>query len=505
MMVVLAIISLIAVVLVPVWSVDIPPLVDYPNHLARQYILVNLPHSDYLKAIYQADWNATPYLAMDAIVQTLSRFMSVEISGKIFLSLTLLLLALAPMSLNLALYGRVTPMAYLGLLFVHNTTMSLGFVQYLFSLGFSVCMLSLWIRLRDGQPWIRLIMLPVLSSLLFFSHLMGFVIYALLIGTYELGRHIVQVRSRTPRVPLFLDSSQRLNLLSIVLQCCMPLIIFFVYGPSSETADALQETSYGGIWRKFELLSGMFSYLIPPYLWTLDRILAVVLPVGLILLLATRRLEISRHMLWPLLALLILFFIMPMQWLGGWGGDHRLLVAIGLILAGSLHPDVQRGDVWKLGFGLIIALIMIRATAVTVEWRRVDKENTEFLHSFELLTNGSKIYYAFGHAGGRKSFLNQKYFLPCLAVRDKQLFVPYLFTSSNIPGIPLQYKPDYYQLQQLSPGPILEQNQSPMWGEIVDRYDYFILGDEHFFDKPVPEQLVLVYSGNRFKIYKKSD
>jgi hypothetical protein len=501
---VLAAVSILVIVFVPIWSVVIPPLADYPNHLARGYILANLPASTDLKEFYQANWSATPYLAMDAIVTILSRFTSIEISGKIFLSLTLLLLAIAPLALSVALNRQVTPIALLGLLFAHNTTLSLGFVNYLFSLGFAVCLLSLWIWLRESRPWVRLILFPVLTSLLFMSHLMGFIIYALTIVAYELGRHVEQVRSRLPRAPLLLDSSQRLNLISIGVQFSVPLVIFWLYGPSSETTDAIRQTTYGGIWRKIDLLTGIFSYLIPPYMWTLDRILTVALPCALVLLLAMRRLEVASRMWLPLFALLLLFFAMPMEWLGGWGGDHRLLPAIGVFFVGSLRPKVDTAKIWSLVAGLIVLLIVVRAAAITMEWRKADQEYAEYLQSFELLTTGSKVYYAFGHDAERNIW-RPKYFLPCLAVITKQVYVPYLFTSNDIPGIPLEYRPAYYQLERLSPGPILVNRQSPNWEAIVDQYDYFILGNEHHFVLPVPPRLVQVYKGNNFNIYRNSN
>jgi hypothetical protein len=245
----------------------------------------------------------------------------------------------------------------------------------------------------------------------------------------------------------------------------------------------------------------MFSYLIPPYIWTLDRILAVVLPAALILLLAMRQLEIARRMQLPLSALLLLFFVMPVEWLGGWGGDHRLLPAIGLVLAGSLRPKVDTAKIWRRAAGLFVVLILVRTAGITMEWRKADHEYAEYLRSFELLTPGSKVYYAFGHAGGR-DYWRPKYFLPCLAVITKQVYVPYLFTSNDIPGIPLKYQPASNQLQRLSPGPILVNNQSPDWTAIIDKYDYFVLGNEHFFDAPVPQRLVPVYKGNKFNIYR---
>ncbi len=50
----------------PLLATDIPPLLDYHNHLARQYILHRLPDSPVLHQFYSVAWPATPYLAFDA-------------------------------------------------------------------------------------------------------------------------------------------------------------------------------------------------------------------------------------------------------------------------------------------------------------------------------------------------------------------------------------------------------------------------------------------------------
>jgi hypothetical protein len=155
-----------------------------------------------------------------------------------------------------------------------------------------------------------------------------------------------------------------------------------------------------------------------------------------------------------------------------------------------------------IGLIVIVVLIMMRAMFVTVEWRRADHDYAEYLSSFALLEKGSKVYYAFGHAGHYVQGRRPKYFIPCLAVATKQVYVPFLFTSASVPGIPLRYTPAYERLQHVGGTPFLQYGQSPPWGAIMDKYDYFILGNERFFDTPVPERLVAVYKGKDFTIYK---
>lgn len=501
----LAVLLALAIALIPLWSTHIPPLLDYHNHLARQYILFNYGSSEYLSQFYKVSWHASPYLAFDGIIQGIAQFVPVDVAGKIFLSLLLLLLALAPIALNLALFGRVTPVALIGLLFVHNDTVTLGFVNYLFSIGFALCLLALWIRFREGPSWLRLLVFPLLCSLLFFSHLLGYAIYLLTVGSYELGRHIQQAWQRSPRAYFSLSREQVRNLTSIALQCTLPLAIFMVYGPSTESVSS---NTHGGLGRKFQLLTEMFSYLMPAYVWSLDRAVSLLLPLGGIALLVLRRLSIPGAMLWPLAAMLLLFFVMPMELFSGWGADHRLLPALGLLLVGSIAPVQSAGPAMRR-IGLfatagIVALVAVRAGAVTVEWRKSNQDYAEYVAAFEHITPGSRMFYAFGHKGGDKQIgLRPNYHLPLLVLSRHDVYAPFLF-ASNSGGFTLQYQPGVEPMQRLSPGPVLLNGASPEWPAILDTFDYFLLVNEAYFDTPVPKELVPIHAGQTVKLYRRA-
>ena len=501
----LAVLLALAIALVPLWSTEIPPMLDYHNHLARQYILFNYESSEYLSQYYKVSWHASPYLAFDSIVQGFAQFVPVDVAGKLFLSLLLLLLALAPIALNLALFGRVTPIALIGLLFVHNDTVTLGFVNYLFSIGFALCLLALWIRFREGPNWVRLLAFPILCSLLFFSHLLGYAIYLLMVGSYELGRHIQHAWQRTPRAFFSLTREQVRNLLSIAFQCTLPLAIFMIYGPSTESVSS---NTHGGLGRKFELLQEMFTYLMPPYVWTLDRAVTLLLPLVAIALLAMRRLTVPGAMLWPLAAMLVLFFVMPMELFSGWGADHRLLPALGLLLIGSIAPVQPAGPVMRqigvLATAAIVALVAVRTGAVTVEWRKSNQEYAEYVAAFEHITPGSRMFFAFGHKDGDKQIgLRPNYHLPLLVLSRHAVYAPFLF-ASNSGGFTLQYQPSVEPMQRLSKGPVLLNGASPNWPAIQGTFDYFILVNEAYFDTPVPQQLVPIYAGPTVKLYRRA-
>lgn len=488
---------LVAVIaLVPLWSTDIPPLLDYPQHLARQYVIFRLDHTPVLQQFYRVQWTAIPYLAMDAVVLALSKFLAVDVASKIFVSLTLLLVAIAPLALNLALYGRITPIALLGPLFVHNQTLLLGFVNYVFSAAFAVCLFALWIRFRSGSWRIRIGLFPVLATLLFFSHLLGLLLYGVLAGAYELGAFVARIRDRNNGMRRLRSLLPLSELGSLALQAAVPITIYLVFGPGFSAAG---ENTYGGLWRKLELLGGLFFNLIQPYAWKLDRALAITLTTLLVLLAAAGRIRFPRRMLWPIGAMVLLVIAMPMELFSGYGTDHRMLLPLGILLAGSVEVRRWSRRGWWLAVVILATLTVTRVVTVTLEWRRATVAYAEYQQAIEVLTDGSKVYYAFGHAGGPSLWPHPRYAYPSLALRDKAVYLPYLFTS--IVTV-LRYTDDYEPLQRLSAGPVLLNHESPDWPALIDTYDYFVLTDEHLFDMPVPSGLVPVYQGRNVRVYR---
>ena len=80
-----------AALLLPVWTVRHLPLVDYPNHLARAFILAH-PEDAILARYYAPDWSPNPYLLMDAALVAMQRVMPVDTAGRILVSVSLLAL-----------------------------------------------------------------------------------------------------------------------------------------------------------------------------------------------------------------------------------------------------------------------------------------------------------------------------------------------------------------------------------------------------------------------------
>src|SRR5713226_2931738 len=80
-----------AALLVPIWTVRYPPLIDYPNHLASAFVLAHLKDPAFhFSQFYASDWNTYPYLAMDLILVGLQWFFPIDVAGRVLLSLCVL-------------------------------------------------------------------------------------------------------------------------------------------------------------------------------------------------------------------------------------------------------------------------------------------------------------------------------------------------------------------------------------------------------------------------------
>lgn len=496
----LALALALVVVLVPIWSVAIPPLLDYPNHLARQYILAGLPDSAVLQQFYIAEWRPVPNLAMDAVVQALSGILAVDIAGKVFLSSALLLVALAPIALSRALFGHITPISLAGLLLVNSEVVGLGFVNFVFSAGLALCLLAAWIQFRKRPLWVAIAAFPLLSLALFFAHLTGYGVYVALVCTYELGLVLRGIRGRRRKGIGLLWRDSWPFYISLALQIAVPMAVFLLASPISA---APEPSVYGGIWRKIEMLGGLFFYLVQPHSWIVDRGLAIALTAAMVALTLLRAVAVSRVMALPLICMLLVFLLTPMSLFGGWGADHRLLLPLGLLLAGSCRMTKGTVRQWTAVGAAVVVAVVSRTAVVTGEWHRANRTYEEYQRAFESLEDGSKVYFAAGHTGGQRTWPAPAYFLPCLAVAKKDIYLPYLFANPS--QQPLRYTSRYVGLQRISRGPVLTHGESPNWDTLRRSFDYFLLTNEQFFRDPVPKDMIPVFRGKQVAVYRNPD
>ena len=177
----------VAAILVPIWSAAFPPLLDYPNHLARAFVLRHLHDPAYTFSNYYAsDWGLYPYLGMDASMFVLDRLFPIETAGRVFLSLCALMFpAAAWFFLREAHPGEDWTAAW-ALLAAYNVFFLEGFLN--FDLGLAVGMFALgfwlhWIRLGGAKRWTAA---AIAVTVLYFTHLLAFGLVGVTLTIYAL-------------------------------------------------------------------------------------------------------------------------------------------------------------------------------------------------------------------------------------------------------------------------------------------------------------------------------
>jgi len=171
--------------LAPIWIVAFPPLLDYPNHLARAFVLAHLNDSNFsFQNFYRSDWGAYPYLGMDASLAVLVRIFPIETAGRVFLSLCALALPAAAWFFLRQAQPDAEASWLWSLLIAYNVFFLEGFLNFDLSLAVGFLALGLWLRWFARPGTARWIAALVCFTALYFTHLLGFGIAGLIVAAY---------------------------------------------------------------------------------------------------------------------------------------------------------------------------------------------------------------------------------------------------------------------------------------------------------------------------------
>ena len=181
-----AVVGLCVVLLAPLLIVDVPPLLDYPNHLARIFVLASLPHDPILARFYAAHWSIIPNLALDLAGPPLLHILPVHVVGRLLIAAAILLPALGAIAYNTALGGRWWSLG-VGLV-AYNSCLLGGFLNFEISIGVALLLAAAWLRWREHHPARAIALGNFGAPVLFACHLMGLLFFALLVGGAELFR-----------------------------------------------------------------------------------------------------------------------------------------------------------------------------------------------------------------------------------------------------------------------------------------------------------------------------
>lgn len=470
---------------VPVFSTVLPPLVDYPNHLARMHLLA--VGGD---AFYAVRWAALPNLAEDLIVPPLARLVPLDVAAKLFLIMIFASMAGGTIWLNRVASGGWRLWPLLAFLFLYNRIFLWGFLNYLFGVGVALCGAALWLALEKKRYWLRILSSSLMALTCYFSHIAAFGFYALVILGIEAEPATTELRARQ-------WPALRRRILVAVAQFVAPIVLLL--GGSHRAAPG--PIGYGAIWRKADLLFSVVD--------NYDRMFDIAcfgLFLGLVGVLAwVRRLGLSRRLAWATGIVFVIYLLLPSQIWGGSGTDHRLPTALFLLFVAASAPRFSNRRV-AAAVGVSAALLLvIRLGVIERVWREADRVYSADLVGIDELPRGAKLAIAHPADLFHVSAVPEVH-LAALAVSRREAFVPSLFA---IPGQqPIVLKPGFAELAVATQPQRLWQvlNDShesvhPSLPAPLEHYDFVVLTDRRSIQMPSNRCLAPVFVRPTFQIF----
>ena len=340
-------VALCAVLLVPLFLCDVPPLGDYANHLARVWVLSRLPKEagwgdPVLARMYAARWAVIPNLGLDLVMPPLVRWVGIYPAGKIALAAGVLLPVLGSIAYQRALGGRCWGLGA-GIL-AYGGSMLLGFLNFQISIGLALLLAAVWLMWREKRPWPTVVMAIVGAVALFACHLMGLVFFGLLIGAAELAR------PHPFRMP---DVVRRGAVLALVF--AMPVGLY----AASNLAGLGGDGAWWGLWGKLRQLRTPFI----AYNGWLDALSGVAtygIPLVAVLL---RRGRFPAPAAWAIGLLVLAYLPAPYAWKGTFQLDARLTTMLAFMMFAGFVP-MRWGRVRRICASVVVGGLFLARMAV---------------------------------------------------------------------------------------------------------------------------------------------
>jgi hypothetical protein len=483
---------LIGASLAPVLLVRIPAMVDYPNHLARMY-LIAAGGSPY----YQVEWALYPNLAMDLIVPQMGRLIGVETAMRIFLLMSQVLVVSGAVAIEYAVKRRVQLSGFAAVLFLYCLPFAWGFLNFEMALGLALWGIAAMLAAQERSWPARLAVNTAFVFALFAAHFFALGVYGAVLGLYELWR-AWQRRAR------YRETALRLALLAA------PALA--VLGAMSADGGAIGNSGthwhfgYKPFWL-FAILNG--------YNLTVATA-SIVLLIGWLALAAKRgALRLAPAGLWLVAGFAVLYLVMPDQLFGVSFVDLRVLVAAALVLPAFLTLSLPSRRWLLASLALATVLTLADLAVVYTVWLSYRADYAAMIASFGAVGKGARILVAASGAGDDPPLrdLTQYpiYHAPTLAVHYAGAFVPNLFTAAG--KQPLRARAEVARLDIPEGGPIpliiltaIADGKAPAgtprfvrrWPRDFD--DLYVLGPHR--PNPLPALLQEVTRGRRFVLYK---
>jgi hypothetical protein len=342
----------------------IPPLTDFPNHLARYWLIAGGVRDPVLARFYRIDWaNAVTNVGVDRAVRLAAPLISGLAFGHLAAVAAAILPPLGMLALNQSVCGRITPWQALFPFAAWSTTFLMGFINFQTSLGLALVFVAFDPLARSWMPRWTVIMRAPLGVILIVDHPFGLLLYGVLLAGLRMGP--------SPVLPVNWPTL-RPRLIAAALEaawCLIPVIVVLAIGhhalPGAQPPpqDVARPIRYNAFPAKLAtLLSPLASY-------NVFQELALAFGLGAIFVWLTRRRAFTTHggLMTAAAGLAVLAVISPSHAGGASWVDRRfpIMALFAALAALQLRDDLS--EQFQVSVG-VAALCISAGQAGWVGW-----------------------------------------------------------------------------------------------------------------------------------------
>lgn len=150
----------------PILLTTHPPLIDYPSHLVQVFVLSKGADDVNIAKMFEPDFTLVPNLAFYVIGNILTKFLDVQIFGKLFLLVIIVITITGVAFINAWVNGRASIWALPAAAVCYSNVLHWGFLNFLFAIGLSLWGVGFWLRWRDNPSSLDLTILVVLAVII---------------------------------------------------------------------------------------------------------------------------------------------------------------------------------------------------------------------------------------------------------------------------------------------------------------------------------------------------
>lgn len=357
-----------AVLLIPVLVASIPPLVDYPNHLSRLWLLDGGASVQPVSSMYRITWGTLTNIGIDLIPIVLLKAFTYDVMGRLAVAAAVLLAPVGGVLLWRVLHGRFHWWQLSFGLLAWSLGLLLGFLNFEIGLGVALLAAAADPALTRWGPAISAVGRAFLGSILLLVHPFGFVFYAALLCAIAIGSSFRPLLHRST----LLRICKSVTVIAATL--AVPALFFVLLTPSLPGKQV--GVSARSVWSELQVgfmqiltahkLDGIFVGIVAYSNW-LDALTLAVLGLPVLMSLARRRLTVHAGMLIVVAGLLACYVICPAGLAGAYYVDSRFALMAPLALAVALRPEIPSWPV-KVVAASLFATSLLRTSIIAGAW-----------------------------------------------------------------------------------------------------------------------------------------